>query len=166
MVIRLFQKRYLPRVGALAAVLGALALSASSALASTATGNLNVTATVTPTCTVSATALNFGSYTGAAISTSDQMSVDCTSGATWSVSANYGQNGGKASGTTRAMTDGSSYLSYELYTTGNTVWDTSHVFTGTGTGSAQSTTFTAAVPASQNVTAGSYSDTVTLTVTF
>lgn len=88
----------------------------------------------------------------------------------WNVSLNDGQN---VSGSTRRMRLGATgnYVTYELYrdpartqrwgvTTG------SDTVPGTGTGSAQNLTVYGRVPASQTVPAGSYSDVVTITVTY
>lgn len=157
-------------MGATAAAAG-LALSNLPAAASTATTTFNVTATVQATCLVSGSNLAFGTYSGSAIAMTTTLSVTCTNGTTY----NVGLNAGTASGatvTTRAMTGpGSATLSYAMYqdsghTTnwGNTVGTDTK--SGSGNGSAQTLTVYGQLAASQYPSPGSYSDTITATVTY
>ncbi len=141
------------------------------AVASTATTTFNVTATVQATCLISASNLGFGTYTGSAIATTTTLSVTCTNGTTY----NVGLNAGTATGATvsaRAMTGpGGAILDYALYQDsghstnwGNTVGTDTKA--GTGNGSAQSLTVYGNLTANQYPTPGSYSDTITATVTY
>lgn len=84
-------------------------------------------------------------------------------------------NAGTTSGGTiaaRLMTDSSNTLSYNLYTdvTYTTVWGDgtggSSPVAGTGSGSLQSLTVYGRVPSGQGEPTGSYSDTVTATITY
>lgn len=62
--------------------------------------------------------------------------------------------------------DTSYYLQYQLYRTGNVAWTENDDYSATGTGLAQTIPYTARVNASQaNKPEGSYTDTVTVTVT-
>lgn len=159
---------------------GGLALAsfglATPALAqSTASSNLSVTATVTANCSVTTSPVAFGSVdtlSGTNVDASGGITVTCTSGTGWTASANAGSGSG-ASLLTRRMTAGSNTLNYSLYTnsTRTTAWGDGTGSTGTiansGTGSAQAITIYGRVPAGQGtVPAGSYADTVAVTVTY
>lgn len=119
------------------------------------------------------TELNFGSISGLITANTDNtstVSMTCTGRTPWNVGLN---NGANASGSIRRMRLGatSNFVNYELYTTtgrtvrwGNTVGtDTAP---GTGTGAAQTLTVFGRVPAPQAAAAGSYSDTITVTITY
>jgi spore coat protein U-like protein len=161
------------RSGLLATIFGILGLGFApiSASASTATTTLAVTATVQSTCVISATAAAFGTYTGTASTSTSSISVTCTNTTPY----NVGLNAGIASGATvtnRSMTGpGSALLKYVL------TQDTAHAVNwgqtvgtdteaGTGNGSAQTLTVYGQVAAGQYVAPGSYSDTITATVTY
>ena len=157
-----------------------LAIAAMPAQAGTATGTFQVTATVVNSCKInSAGALAFGNYdpTSASPTTgSSQISVNCTKGDVYTIALNYGANGGSAAN--RIMSDGAgNNLNYNLYTdSGYTlVWNSTcgagnncdgGTGAGPGAGNAQTYTVNGQIAAGQNVPAGSYSDTITLTVTF
>jgi len=144
-----------------------LALAAGSAMAASTSTTFTVSATVVASCSVSATNLAFGSYTGSAhVDQTSTVSVTCTNGTDYSVALNDGAN---ASGSTRRMvSSGSNYLSYEMYSDAGrtTVWNAAAQVTGTGNGAAQSLTVYGRIPSGQSVPAGSYSDTVQVTVTY
>lgn len=131
-----------------------------------------VSATFANTCRVTtATDMDFGS-TAALAANRDQTSaiqLQCPTGTTWRVGLNNGNN---ASGSTRRMAGpAGSYLTYELYRNstrtqrwGNTLGtDTS---SGTGTNASQSLTVYGRVPAQPTPVAGSFSDTVIVTLTY
>lgn len=139
--------------------------------ASTATSTFTVSATVPATCTVAATNLAFGSYTGTLSNATSTITATCTN----STSYNVGLNAGTVTGatvSTRAMTGPSgATLSYGLFQdSGHTTnWgDTVGTDTesGTGTGAAQNLTVYGQIPAGQFPTPGSYTDTITVTVTY
>lgn len=153
----------------------ALLMLATPAAAATVGGTLNVNATVTANCTVSTSALGFGSVNvigGSNVDGSGGLTITCTSGTAWSAAAGVGAGTG-ASFTSRRMTSGANQLGYNLYTTSGyaTVWGdgtaSTGLLTGTGTGSAQSITVYGRVGSGQTgVPAGSYVDTVAVTVTY
>ncbi|MFT7775004.1 spore coat U domain-containing protein [Roseateles sp.] len=148
------------------------------ASAGTASNTFQVQATVTTSCTVSGTTLNFGASIDplAAVTPLDATStltVVCTNTTPYTIALNAGVNAGGASNfSTRKMKSGSNTLGYQLYTdTGrSTVWGdgtaSSSTSAGTGTGSAQTLTIYGRLPSLANVVPGSYTDTVTVTVSY
>lgn len=163
------------RTAALAAGLTLAAVCAAPASAATVGGTLNTSATVTANCTVSTSAVAFGSVnaiSGSNVDASGGLSVTCTNGTAWAASAGVGAGSG-ASFTGRRMTGGANLLGYNLYTSNaySTVWGDGTASTatigGTGSGSAQSVTIYGRVASGQtSVPAGSYADTVAVTITY
>jgi spore coat protein U-like protein len=157
--------------------LAATALASAAASAATATTTFAVSATVLKTCSASANALAFGSYTpgSGAVTGTTTVSIKCTNGTAYSVALNGGST---ASGTItqRLMANGTNTLQYNLYTTSSygTIWGDGTAGspqTGTGAGFATANTLTVygQLPDSatnQSVVTGSYTDTVTVTVTY
>lgn len=146
-------------------------------LAGTATGSLTVNATVNNSCIVSAGTLSFGAYdpinanAGAPLLQSGTFQIQCTNGLTATILLGQGLNAGNGSTDSapiRNMTNGTSNLNYQLYTTAgrSTVWDNAVGFSQLTTGQTQTLTVYGTIPAGQNVTSGSYSDTVVITVNY
>jgi spore coat protein U-like protein len=136
----------------------------------TATATFSISATVVPSCSITATALNFGAYTGAVLNATSTLTVQCASGAAYNVGFDQGQATG-ATVTTRKMTNATKTLNYGLYSDsgrtknwGNTVG--TDTLAGTGSGSTQSITVYGQVPANQKPAPGAYADTITATVTY
>jgi spore coat protein U-like protein len=151
-----------------AAVVGILALSLAStpAVAATATAPIQVTATVVATCSVTATGLTFASYASTAASASTStVTVQCTNGTSYTLGLNAGATTG-ATVTTRQMLNGAIALNYGLYTDSGHTTNFATLASATGTGLAVGTTVYGQVPAGQYVTPGTYTDTVTATVTY
>jgi spore coat protein U-like protein len=151
-------------------------VASSPAAAGTASSNLDVSATVTSNCVLSTSAVAFGNVDvtdGADHDATGGVSVTCTSGTAWSASADAGAGTG-ASLATRKMANGANLLDYALYTDSGrtTVWGdgaggTTALISDTGTGSAQSKIIYGRVPSGQtSLPAGSYADTVAVTVTY
>jgi spore coat protein U-like protein len=143
------------------------------ALAGTATTTVAVSATVSNSCTITAAALAFGQYTGILASGTTTFSPNCTNGAAWTVDADKGLNStGVAGSIQRRLVNGSAFLNYNLFVNSNNTGNFGTTTTGgttiagTGSGTAQSTTFYAQIPAQTGTLSGTYNDTVTLTVTF
>ena len=164
-----------------AALVGALVLATAPAGAGTGTFNVASSIVVTSVCTYNGTpTLAFVSYDPIVANASTPatatgaLSVTCPDTLAYSVTANLGSNSGHATGScatttcSRAMVSGSNYLSYDIYTTSahTTVWNTTNSIAGTGSGLAQSVNVYGYIPAAEVVPAGTYSDTVTVTVTF
>ncbi|UIJ46866.1 spore coat U domain-containing protein [Sphingomonas cannabina] len=149
-------------------------LIVSPARAQTATTTFPVTATVQTACAVTANPLAFGNYSPTAATALDAtttLSVLCTVGTSFTVGLNAGTATG-ATVTTRRMTNGANTLSYALYREaartnnwGNTPGTDTPPPTTAG---ALPTTLTVygRVPAGQNVPAGGYTDTITVTVNY
>jgi spore coat protein U-like protein len=157
-------------------IIAALALAglAFSSHADTTTGTLNVSATVASTCATSGGTLGFGTYAGSQTDATGTLSVTCTLGTAAQITLNGGanQDGGTADAPVRRMQAGSTgnYLTYQLYSdSGRTsIWGntTASDVDITGTGVSQSVNVYGRISGSQNVPAGSYTDTVTATITF
>lgn len=150
---------------------------APSAFGATATGSLPVTATVISACAVSSGTLNFGSSidpTSASVpvDSSTTLTVLCTATTPYSVALNAGANaGGPSNFTARAIKSGTHTIGYQIYTDAarTTVWGdgtSSSVSAGTGTGSNQSLTVYGRLPALTGAVPGTYTDTVTVTITY
>jgi spore coat protein U-like protein len=155
------------------AVLGLLAsgLAAVPAAAATASNSMSVSVTVQASCTVTASTLSFGNYTGSAANATSAVSVTCSN----STAYNVGLSAGTASGatvSTRKMTGpASALLSYSLYSDpSRTVnWGQtagSDTVPGVGSGAVQALTVYGQTPAGQFLTPGSYTDTITATITY
>lgn len=163
------------RFGAYAAAAALLGAASSGALAATVSSSMSVTATVTANCTVSTTALAFGNVntiSGSNVDSTGSLSIVCTNGTTWAASAGVGSGSG-ASFANRRMTAGANLLNYNIYTTTarTIVWGNGTAGTatiaGTGTGLTQAVTVYGRVNLGQtSVPAGSYADTVAVTVTY
>jgi spore coat protein U-like protein len=149
----------------------ALGLSPNPADAATTTTTFGVTATVQATCLVSATPLAFGTYTGAVATSTSAVSVTCTNTTPYNVGLSAGLATG-ATVTTRQMTGpASALLGYALFSdSARTVnWGQTigtDTVTGTGNGGAQAITVYGQATAGQFVAPGSYTDTITATVTY
>ncbi len=162
------------RVMFLALVAAAL-LAPAGAWATSVTASMPVTATVTPYATINVTPLDFGSFRDAHQSTAT-VTVNVSSGASYHISMDAGQH---HDNTGRKMVDGSQdVLSYILYQDSNQTvqWGDSDTFgtylggtseAGTGTGADQTLTVYGWSGVTPGATlAGSYSDTVTVTVSY
>jgi spore coat protein U-like protein len=143
--------------------------------AATTTTTFNVTATVIDVCAVSAGNLGFGTYnpiSGSALDGTSTITVTCTLSTPYHVRLSQGANG--ASVSTRKMlrtAGGSETLDYSLYRdSGRTQnWgqtDSTDTVDQSGTGASQGITVYGRIPASTNVPPASYSDTVTVTVSY
>jgi spore coat protein U-like protein len=112
----------------------------------------------------------FGIYTGTAVSSTSSVTVQCTNTTPYTVGLDKGLGSG-ASVTNRLMTNGSATLGYALFSdTARTVnWgQTSGTDTvaGTGSGSVQTLTVYGKIAGSLYVTPGSYTDTITASITY
>jgi spore coat protein U-like protein len=144
------------------ALAAALTVGAAAAQAQTATTTFTVSADVQESCSVAATNLAFGPYLATAavpLDTTSTITVTCTNGATYGVDV-----GGTPMARTMAG-PGAATLNYGMF---NEVGRTTAfgVAGATGNGAAQGYTVYGRVPTAQFVTAGPYSATVTVTVTY
>jgi spore coat protein U-like protein len=155
---------------------GALIACGSSAVqASTTTTTFNVTATVISSCSVSAADLAFGNYDPLAVLPTvgtSTVTVTCSLLAPYNIGLGIGINGTSVTARKMKVTGGGSdTLNYaltrdaaHLLNWGNTVGTDTLALVGTGL--AVGSTVFGTIPAGQNVSVGSYTDTITVTVTF
>ena len=146
-------------------------LSAGAAQAATSTSTFQVTAAVLSTCQVNSSNIDFCSYdplAATALSSTGNIQVTCTLSTPYSIGFNAGSGD---STSTRKMRSGSQSLNYALFrdagrtlNLGDTIG--SDTLSGVGTGLAIAHTIYAYLPAGQVVANGSYSDTITVTVTY
>jgi spore coat protein U-like protein len=135
------------------------------------TATFTVTATIVKNCSVTATTLAFGNYSAGVVkNATSTITVTCTNTTTYSVGLNAGLGNG-ATDTNRKMQYGTNMLDYALYQDsaysinwGSNVGVSTEA--GTGTGVAQPLTVYGQIAAGQFVTPGSYTDTITATVTY
>ena len=159
------------RCACLAAVLAlGQAVACAAASAATSTTTFLVTLAVQPSCTVSATALAFGTYSGAQIDRTATINATCTSTTPYYINCSDGLHYG-ADFVPRMIGPGGALLGYTPYRDaartlrwGNTY--NSDGVAATGSGTAQSFTLYGRVAANQFGTPGSYADTLTITVTY
>jgi spore coat protein U-like protein len=149
-------------------IASSLALSMGLADAATVTSTLAVSATVNTVCVVNSVgAMAFGAYTGIAVTSSATLNYTCSNALPVQISFDKGVNG--ASTAARLMKNAASTLSYQLYSDSarTTVWDdTTNKVPVTGTGASATQTIYGQIPAGQYPTAGAYTDTVTITLTY
>lgn len=123
-------------------------------------------------CTaLSASTLDFGSQgvLSADVDQTSTINVTCTTDAPYTVKLDAGANAGTPGDVdTRRMTDGTDFVSYNLYSdaSGGAVWDNTTGVSRNGTGSQEAITVHGRVPAQTTPPAGTYTDTVTVTLTY
>lgn len=153
---------------------GLLCALPQTAFAGTTSTTMGVTATVLENCTVAATPMLFGNVSpgSADIDTSSQLTLLCTPNADYDILLNSGGNA--SSGQRRlAQTGGAEFIPYNLFMDsnrtqpwGNTVGTNTKAGVAGATGTAMYPVY-GRIPASAGaVTAGAYTDTVTVTVNF
>lgn len=134
------------------------------------------------TCSVSATVLAFGGYnafSATPLDSTGDITVSCTLGGLLSLLVSYDiqlSTGGSGGFTPRRMSSGANTLNYNLYTSSgrNTIWGNG----GSGTGTVSDSYLLGLgttvrhyavygrVPALQNARAGSYLDSITVTIEY
>lgn len=159
---------------ALGAAVAAFVLSATPVRleATTATSTLAVSATVISSCTVLPGTLLFGNYnptSGSPLDVDGTFTVTCTTGTAPVVGLGLGLS---PNGSTRRMTSGLQFLSYEIYkeTGRSNVWGDSGGATVTMAPAPsilpQTVTVYGRIPANQSASTGVFVDTVAITLTF
>lgn len=146
-----------------------------NAQAATTTSSFAVTLTITADCSITSTnALAFGSsgLLSGNIDATTSMGVQCTNTTPYNIGLNAGTGSGATVATRKMTGPASATIDYSLYTNAGrtTVWGNtvgSDTVATTGNGAAQSHTIYGRVPSTATTPApGSYSDTITVTVTF
>jgi len=151
-----------------------LLMAVPASQAAPATGSMTVSGTISATCQVNTSSLAFGTFNpvlNTNLNVNGSVSVSCTNGTTYNVGLNAGSGTG-ATITNRIMTSGSNTLTYQIYRDaaqtqnwGNTVG--TDTVSGTGNGSAQTITAYGRIVSGQTTAkVGSYTDTVTVTITY
>ncbi|MDB2333135.1 spore coat U domain-containing protein [Amylibacter sp.] len=157
-----------------AIALGFIGLSSASFASESA--NLSVKASVASSCSISTSELDFGTYdpssSSAKTGTGGSVTYNCTNGTAGTVRIAGGLNQdpdspGTDAAPNRRMRNGGSYLNYTLYQpTPDVIWGNT-AGSGValnGSGSAINIPIAGAIPAGQPSTAGSYTDTVAITL--
>jgi len=159
------------RIGLMAISCAASLAAFEGAQATQTTATMSNSATLAAYCTVSTGSLAFGTYNGSgAVSTTANVSVTCTKTTSYTVALDAGTTSG-GSLTVRKLVGGSSgdTLNYTIsQDSGHTTnWSTAaSAESGTGNGSAQTLVAYGNIAAGQFVTPDSYTDTVTVTLTY
>jgi len=146
---------------------------AGASHAATATSTFSVQVVLTATCTVSSpSTLNFGTQgiLSANVDQTTTVSVTCTNTTPYNVGLDAGTGSG-ATVATRKLTSGGNTVNYTLYSdTGRTtLWGNTvgtDTVAGTGNGAAQSLTVYGRIPTQSTPAPGTYTDTITVTVTY
>jgi spore coat protein U domain-containing protein, fimbrial subunit CupE1/2/3/6 len=125
-------------------------------------------------CTISTTSVNFGSYdvfSSTPTDTTGTVSVTCSGNADVTITLS---KGGSATFSPRTLNSGTDTLNYNLYRDAarTTIWGdgtgstASYTQVGLPNNTAQNLTIYARIPAAQDVRAGTYTDSVTVTIDF
>ena len=146
-------------------------VSASHAASTTTTFSVQVA--LTATCTInSASALNFGTQgiLSANVDQTSTIQVTCTNTTPYNIGLDAGTGTG-ATVATRKLTSGGATVNYTLYSDSgrSTVWGntvSTDTAAGTGNGGAQSYTVYGRIPTQTTPAPGTYTDTITVTVTY
>ena len=158
-------KKYLAKLllaGVAASVMGA------AAHAATATSQFNAQIQIQADCVVnSPNVLDFGTVglLNSNVDTSMNFTVQCTNGVNYTIAMDDGANN---SGSINRMKNGTEFVQYEIYQDAarSTVWDATSTKTGVGNGDPQTHTVYGRVPPQTTPSAGTYVDTVTITVSY
>ena len=133
------------------------------------TNSFQVNTTVVASCSVSAATLAFPNYSLVQDDGSTTVTVTCTNTTPYTLGLSAGTGSG-ATVTNRKMTNGANTLNYVLYANPlrTSIWGntSSNNVTSAGTGVAQPFTVYGRIPANQTPAPGTYTDTITATVTF
>ena len=148
-------------------------LAPSLSLASTATSTMAVSATVVASCTVATTAMSFGNYNNALLTSTATVTATCSNTTPYNLGLNAGTASGATVTTRGTFVSGTPavVLNYGLYSNSSrtTNWGMTigtDTVTGTGNGAAQPFTVYGQIPAGQLVAPGAYTETITVTITY
>jgi spore coat protein U-like protein len=164
------QNRFKLTVAGAAVCLTSLAGGAS---ASTTTSTFTTQVTLAATCVInSASTLNFGSQgiLAANVDQTSTIAVQCTNTTPYNIGLDVGTGTG-ATVAVRKLTSGGATVNYTLYSDSGrtTVWGNTvgtDTVAASGSGAAQNYTVYGRVPSQTTPAPGTYTDTVTVTVTY
>jgi spore coat protein U-like protein len=152
---------------------GFVLLGTAAAYASTATSNFQVRIVINAQClAATTTTLDFGTtgILSANVDATSTIQVTCTNTTPYNIGLDAGTGSG-ATVSNRKMTSAGVTISYAMYSNagrttnwGNTVG--TDTVAGTGNGAAQSYTVYGRVPVQSTPAPGTYTDTITVTVTY
>jgi len=138
--------------------------------------NIAVQAVVGVACTLTANSIKFGTVTNLASTLNNNtgsLVATCSNGGTYTIALNAGTSVGNTILARKMSIGGNTagVVSYQLYRDAGpaNVWGngtTGVIYSGTGNGLAQTIPVFAQVPAQSTPAAGTYSDTVTATITY
>ena len=171
------------------AIAGSFAISNGTAYAGSATAIMGVTATVSASCNMSVNAMAFPTYSlpltgtngGSAVALTLPLTVTCTNGTIATIALDMGQHQGDAVVVNGVSVPGSrqmvpgftgAWLTYGLYQDAahSIFWGptvaSSVTVTGTGNTPVAGLNIYGYIPGGQTPPVGTYSDTVTITLTF
>jgi spore coat protein U-like protein len=157
-----------------AAGLSLLCAPIHSAFAATAVGSFNVTIVITSECKVQSTAnVDFGSegVIDANVDAAGSVGVQCTKNTTYNIGLSAGSGAGATVAARKMTGPASETVTYSLYRDAghSQVWGTTigtDTISGTGTGASQSYPVYGRVQAQTTPPPGTYTDTITVTVTY
>lgn len=143
------------------------------AFASTATGTLNVSMTIQSSCTLTSSSVVAFGTAGVLTANTDatgSLMVHCTNTTPYTVALDAGGGSG-ATTAVRRMTASSVTLNYALYrdSARSQIWGNTtgtDTIAGTGNGNDQTLTVYGRVPVQTTPAAGTYTDTVNVTITY
>jgi spore coat protein U domain-containing protein, fimbrial subunit CupE1/2/3/6 len=154
--------------------LAGLMLAGGAANATTTiTSTFGVSLAITAQCVINSTAtLDFGSngVINGNIDTNSPLVVQCTNTTPYAVALDKGTSSGGTIAQ-RKLINGGATVNYNLYTDspGGTLWGdgtTGVTLAGTGNGAAQTITIYGRIPAQTTAAPGTYTDTITVSVTY
>jgi spore coat protein U-like protein len=167
------RNRLLVVTAAVVVLVGLTIASTTLSAAGSTSSNLAVSATVTANCTIATSPVAFGTYDAmgtSEVTATGGVTVNCTKSASATVSLGTGLY---ASGAVRNMktgTTGTDSLAYELYQENahNTIWNTTNLqsYVSSSKSTAKNWPVYGRIAAGQDVSAGTYGDTVVATVNF
>jgi spore coat protein U-like protein len=153
-------------------IMAGLALGGGAASATTTTSTFGVTMAITAECVINSTAtLDLGSsgVINANHDANTPLHIQCTNTTPYTIGLDAGTTTG-ATVSQRLLVNGSATVNYNLYTSSgySTIWGNSGgaLVSSTGNGADQTFTIYGRVPAQTTPAPGTYTDTVTVTVTY
>src|SRR5580698_6919915 len=161
----------------IASVIGAMALvvALGPAVAATTSGTLSVTANIASVCLISNGTLAFGTYdptSAAVLNGATTLTLTCTLGTPYNIGMGVGGGTG-ATTSLRVLTSGVNTLGYKLFRDsartlnwGNTIGTDTLAGTTSSSSLLNTINVYGQIPASEAAGSGTYTDSVTVTVTY